>query len=391
MSFQRVIKNTTHLLISRAVRLWASVALRIWDPGKARMTDTAPKRILLINCAHIGDVVISTSLLPVLRSAYPQAEFGFLTGSWSLMVVKDHPEVAFTHQIDHWRLNRATIPLLKKFLRSWTTRRRALREIRNLNYDMSLSLHTWFPDFIGLAWRAHIPTRLGFRHSWFAPFATMLATFPTADFIPQGVRVAEILSPLQLDPSHLSKRHSMLAPSSEGAKQEVCHLLGVEALEKASYIVIHIGSGEPGRELPVEFWRYVAQALSARYTLLFTGRGSREEQQIAQVIHGLAHCVSACNQLSWNGFVTAVRYAEVLYGVESMAGHVAAAVGTPCTVVYSGTAGVARWRPDGSNVTVFTQHVPCAPCGLPGGCEHMTCLRGVRPESILHVERGFSK
>jgi ADP-heptose:LPS heptosyltransferase len=385
VSIQRIVKRGAHLSISFAIRLWASVALRVWGRRDSVPTGAAPKRILLINCAHIGDVVISTSLLPVLRSAYPHAEFGFLTGSWSSMVVKDHPEIAFTHQIDHWRLNRASLPVLKKLLRSWATRRIALREIRSLNYDMSLSLHSWFPDFIYLAWLANIPRRLGFRHSWFGPFATMLAELPQADFIPQGVRIAEILSPLGIDVAHLSKRHSMLAPSSAAAKQEVCDLLGVEALEQASYIVIHIGSGQASRELPVEFWRHVAQELSTKHRLLFTGQGSRDELQIDRVIRGVAHCVSACNRLSWNGFVAAVRYSQSLYGVESMAGHVAAAVGTPCTVVYTGTAGVARWRPDGIDCTVFTQHVPCAPCGLVEGCEHMTCLRGVKPESIIQT------
>ncbi|HEV2619922.1 MAG TPA: glycosyltransferase family 9 protein [Acidobacteriaceae bacterium] len=383
MSIQRRVKRTIHLSISFAIRLWASVALRVWGRRDRVTAGAPPQRILLINCAHIGDVVISTSLFPVLRSAYPRAEFGFLSGSWASMVVKDHPEIAFTHEIDHWRLNRVSLPFRKKFLRSWTTRRKALKEIRSLNYDMSLSLHSWFPDFICLTWLAHIPRRLGFRHSWFGPFATMLAELPQADFVRQGARVAEILSPLGIDARHLSKRHSMLAPSSDAAKQEVCDLLEIEALGRTQYIVIHIGSGEPSRELPVEFWRQVAQELSTNYTLLFTGRGVRDEQQIARVISGLPHCVSACNQLSWNGFVAAVRYGKYLYGVESMAGHVAAAVGTACSVVYTGTAGVARWRPDGIDCTVFTQHVPCAPCGLVKGCEHMTCLRAIKPASII--------
>jgi ADP-heptose:LPS heptosyltransferase len=391
VSIQRVVKRITHLSISFAIRLWSLVALRVWGRRDRLTIGAAPKRILLINCAHIGDVVISTSLLPILRSAYPQAEFGFLTGSWSSMVVKDHPEIAFTHQIDHWRLNRANIPILAKLRHYRITHQAALREIRSVNYEMSLSLHSWFPDFLYLAWQAKIPRRLGFRHSWFAPFSTMLADLPQSDFIPQGARIAEILSPLRIDVAHLSKRHSTLAPSTAAAKREVCDLLGVESLEQASYIVIHIGSGEPCKELPAEFWRQVARELSTSHTLLFTGRGSREERQIADVVQGIAHCVSACSRLSWQGFVAAVRYSVMLYGVESMAAQVAATVSTPCTAVYTGTGGVARWRPDGIDCTVFTQHVPCAPCGLVGGCEHMTCLRAVKPESILHVELVSSK
>ena len=52
-----------------------------------------PRRILLLNGTHIGDIIISTSILPILRSAYTSAEIGFMVGSWSSMVLKNHPEI----------------------------------------------------------------------------------------------------------------------------------------------------------------------------------------------------------------------------------------------------------------------------------------------------------
>src|SRR5579864_9028118 len=64
-----------------------------------------PTRILLLNGAHIGDVVIASSVIPILRSAYPDAEIGMLVGTWSQMVVNNHPELTYTHYVDHWRLN----------------------------------------------------------------------------------------------------------------------------------------------------------------------------------------------------------------------------------------------------------------------------------------------
>ena len=340
-----------------------------------------------MNGAHIGDVIISMSILPVLRRAYPDAQFGFLTGTWSSVVVKNHPEIAFTHEVDHWRLNRSKIPFAKKLWRSWISARKATREIQETNYDIALSLHCWYPDFVYLSWKSDIPTRVAYSHSWFASFSTHLAEFPQEDFIHQGERIAQILSPLPgITATDLRRRHAVLAPTTPAAEREVCELIKVDRPASSSYIVIHIGSGEPGRELPVEFWREVATQLSRDCLLVFTGRGEREQRQIESVIDGLDRCISACNRLSWNGFVAAVRNAKMLYGVESMAGHVAAAVGTPCTVVYTGTAGVARWRPESAGCTVFTQHVPCAPCGIPSGCDHMTCIRFITPEMILNSQ-----
>jgi ADP-heptose:LPS heptosyltransferase len=77
----------------------------------------------------------------------------------------------------------------------------------------------------------------------------------------------------------------------------------------------------------------------------------------------------------------------VLYGVESMAGHVAAALGTPSVVAYTGTGGVACWRPESEKCVVFTKHLPCAPCANPPGCTDMLCLRSVSPQDLLDLDK----
>lgn len=343
----------------------------------------SPQRILILNGAHIGDLIIATSLLPVLRSAWPEARIGFAAGSWASMVLRNHPDVAWVHEIDHWRLNRGSAGFFPKLRRYVTSRRRALREIRSVGYDLSLSIYPVFPDFLDLAWQARIPVRVAFRSSRLAPLATALSTFPTSNpFLHQGARQAEILRPLGLDPSHLARRRSVLPPSSPQAIAELCALLQVPDIAGVRYRIIHMGSGAEWREMSPEFWHEVARAASRHCIVLFTGRGSRESANAARAIDGLPNCINACDRLSWEGFIAAVRHAELLYGVESMAGHVAAAVGTPCRVVYAGAAGVPCWRPESPAALVFTQHVPCAPCIY--GCTDMPCL-DVAPAQVIEL------
>ena len=370
------------------MRVLASLAYKVMYCGRrSRIAARSPKRILLLNGAHIGDIVISTSILPVLRSAYPEAKIGFMVGNWSSMVIRDHPAVAWIHCVDHWRNNRSQIGLLSKLRIYRRTRKVSLREIRALSYDMALCVYPAFlPDFMDLAWCANIPVRLGAQLSMFAPLATMLIDWPKNDFTPQGAIQAEVLRPLGLDKSHFQKRKATLPESTEGAIQEVCALLQTDRIENTKYRVIHMGSGAANRELPPEFWHEVAETLSKSYLLLFTGRGELEANNIVLATAGLSRCINACGKLSWNGFVAAVRYADMVYGVESMAGHVAAAVGTRCVVAYTGIGGVACWRPESKLATVFTEHVPCAPCKNIHGCKEMTCLRKVRPQDLLSVD-----
>jgi heptosyltransferase-3 len=382
MEIERRIRATGKVVLRALVSFVYGGAFRR-DEMRPAGRLTAPRRILLMNGAHIGDVIVATSVIPILRAAYPSVEIGVVTGSWSQMVVKDQPGVTYTHCVDHWRFNRSSGSLYRKILQFRRTRSTALKEIRGLQYDVAISMYAHFPDFLNLSWAAGIPVRIGFRTSLMASLATDIVDKPNQPFMHQGARLAELLRVLPIDPENFRLRKSTLAPSNISSVQEVCLVLQVQDLEGVRYRIIHMGTGARERELPNSFWRELAEKLSPETILLFTGRGEREEENIISVIRGLNHCVNACNRLSWSGFVAAVRHAEVLYGVESMAGHVAGAVGTKCAVVYAGAAGVAWWRPEGEGSVVFTNHVPCAPCFRPSGCAAMTCMRGISPDDLI--------
>jgi ADP-heptose:LPS heptosyltransferase len=347
-----------------------------------------PKRILVLNGAHIGDSVITLSIIPILRSAYPHAEIGFLVGSWSSMAIAHHPNITFIHHVDHWSLNRSKECWIKKILHFRKTYKVALREIRDTKYDLALCPFPYYlPDYMDLAWRAGIPIRLGFANSLFASLATTITSLRNSPFLHQGALQAEVLRPLLLDQHHIGQRKSVLPESSEESLQEASRLLEVADIRTVRYSVVHVGAGALNREMPPVFWRDLAAALSKAQLVVFTGRGAREAAVIDNVIEGLENCISACDKLSWDGFVSTVRYADALYGVESMAGHVAAAVNTPSIVVYSGVAGVARWRPEGPLSIVFTNHLACAPCGKIRGCSDMTCLKNIAPLDLLEFHR----
>ena len=354
--------------------------------GAPLSTMAVPRRILVLNGAHVGDTVITTSIIPILRSAYPAAEVGFVVGSWASMVIQNHPDISRIHIVDHWWHNRSRDNRLRKYLRYRSTRKTALSEIRDAHYDLALCVYPYFlPDFVDLAWAARIPVRLGFSVSLFAPLASATVEIPVSPFVHQSEIQAAVLGPLKLDRAHKDKRKAVLPESTEEAIREACSVLDVSSISDLRFRIIHIGAGDPKREKPHEFWRELAGVLAKDALVVFTGKGVREEEGVRAIMEGLDNCVNACNRLSWNGFVAAVRHAELLYGVESMAGHVAAAVGTACVVVYGGAAGVARWRPEGPAVTVMTNHLKCAPCGLPWGCETMDCIRKVTLQDLANL------
>jgi ADP-heptose:LPS heptosyltransferase len=384
------VKRSIRSLVLRAAKALARQLARVLYRVLAalsrieRRMETPPRRILVLNGGHIGDVVISTAVVGAIRKVFPEAEIGFVTGGWSLPVVEANPAIEAAYCVDHWALNRAKTPIWRKYLRYRSTRRRAIISISNKSYDLALCIYPHFlADMLDVAWKSRIPRRIAFRFSLRASLATDLVDFLQSPFVTQSEVQMEVLRPLGFSPSQFRWTRPMLPESSPQHRAEVARILGGENLESFSYVVIHMGSGANNRELPVSFWREVASRIPPSWIVLFTGKGMRERANIQAAIAGLNHCIDASDQLSWGGFVAAVRHAEMLFGVESMAGHVAAAVGTASRLVYTGSMGVARWRPQSERSLVFTNHVPCAPCRKIEGCAAMSCLGGVPPAELV--------
>jgi len=345
----------------------------------------APSRILLVNGAHLGDVVMSTSVLPILKSAYPSAKIGFLVGSWARPIVDGNPMVDFIHTVDHWRLNRNVGGLLGKFRHYWVTRTAALTEIKACQYDIAIDLYTCFPNMIPLLWQAGIPVRIGYVSSGFGPLLTSGLRFPGVQKH-ETLYQADLLRQLPIPETHFGKQHSTLPHPGTEAVRELSKLLDVPSVRAAIFRVLHMGTGLPAKEWPVEYWRKLAEHLvKDGHRLLFTGVGQREYENIEHVVMGLPNCINGCDRLSWSGYLAAVDFADLLYCTDSLAGHLAAAFGTRCVVVYSGITDAKRWQPMGDACIVITKPVLCAPCHRRQGCREMLCLQGIAPDQVYDL------
>jgi heptosyltransferase-2 len=54
-------------------------------------------RILLVNPAHLGDVVISTALIREIKQKFPECKIDFLAGEWAVPILKGHPGIEGTY------------------------------------------------------------------------------------------------------------------------------------------------------------------------------------------------------------------------------------------------------------------------------------------------------
>lgn len=354
--------------------------------GNAPALPSQPKRILLSNLGHLGDVLISTSVLPVLKSTYPDVRIGFVAGSWAQSILSDHPMVDEIHIVDHWFLNRTTQGKVQKIRRFLKTTQTALREIRALQYNISIHLYSYFPNAIPLAWEVGVPVRIGYTSGGFGPLLTHPVPFQQAGKHESEYQ-ADLLHVLGIGKEHLDRLKMTLPDPTPDTEINLCRFLGRESLDRTPYRLIHMGSGAGViHEWPLPSWRALAERLQANgVTLVFTGIGRRERENVEAVTAGLKDCHNLCDRLDWWGFVEAIRQAEIVYSVETSAGHIAAAVGTPCVSIYGGTSDTSRWRPKGEFCTLVSPEVGCSPRHEVVGYDTMAGIRGISTERVYRA------
>jgi lipopolysaccharide heptosyltransferase II len=333
-------------------------------------------RILLVNGAHLGDLVITTSVIPLLKKAYPEAQIGVWIGSWGRPVMENHPEVSFIHIVDHYRLNRQPHPRLKKILRYCLTAWRSITEIRQRDYDVAINLYEK-PNVIPLLLLTRIPVRVGYDHGGFGPLLT---------------------HPMRWKDGHKHLAHhyvrllSILQPAAQVVDQTVSYNLplSTEAIEefpewdrirRQKFIVLHPGTGQAARRWPEENWANLQRLLSnSGMTVVLSGAGA-DDVQLCERLATNAPAINVAGKLSWPQFLRLVAASSCIVCVESVASHVAAAYKRPCVAIWSGVNDPGVFEPLSANAICLTAPVPCSPCHKP--CAGMECVRQVTVQQVF--------
>ena len=340
------------------------------------------RRVLLAVGGHIGDAVIATATLSLLKREQPQLEVGIVTASWAGPVFDNHPDVSRLHVVDHWKLDRSRRPLGAKIIRHRQTLATALPEIRSAGYDVAIDFYAYYPNMAWLLWRAGIPIRVGYRSGGYGALYTHAVGWrETADHTAvQHARLVSVVFPT-IDASHATR--CSLAPVPHEAAQRADVLLQQLGLSHGEYAVVHMGVGSSLREWPKPKWREVVRVLMASgVRVVLTGAGAEQVREADDVArdHG---CVNLAGRLRWHEFVYVIAKARVVVAPETVAGHVAAAVGTPCVSLYTGMGNIDHWRPLSDRCSVLTHAVPCAPCYRRRGCATMDCIRGIEADDVI--------
>jgi len=314
-------------------------------------------KILLIQTAFLGDVVLATALVESLHTAYPQAELHMLVRRGNEGVLEGHPHLASV-----WVWDKRS---------KYKDLFRLIREVKAARFDAVVCVQR-FAAMGLLTALSGAKIRSGFSKNPLSRFFTHQAEHRLPD--PEGRHEVErnqrLLSPFP----EAKLANPFLAPSSK-ALAEAAPYQG-----DAPYICLAPASVWATKQWPADKWAELLQLLhtGAPHHRLYLIGGPGDAPLADDILRQAGvgeRAQNLCGRLSLMGSAALLAKAKRLYANDSGPIHLASAVSCPTTAVFCSTIpafGFGPLAPD-SRVVEEPVGLPCRPCGLHG---HKTCPQG---------------
>jgi lipopolysaccharide heptosyltransferase II len=346
------------------------------------------RRILCVRLDALGDVLMCTPAMRVLRNALPGRSLTLLTSPSGAAVVPFIPEL--DDMVVHaapWM--KASFPASPPGLLALAATLAARR------FDAAVVFTTYTQSALPaalLCWMAGIPLRLA--HCRENPYH--LLTDWVAEPEPQTMVRHEVQRQLDLvrqagvggdaglpQPAGkgLGLSFALRAADLAGVRARL-HALGIDP--DRPWLLLHPGASAASRRYPASHWARALGLLARRAALPVVITGSTAETGLVEEIrHDCGVAVhSLAGQLSLGELGAALRLAAVALTNNSGPAHVAAAVGTPVVDLYALTN--PQHTPWHVRSRVLFKDVSCRFCfksSCPAG--HHACLAGVDPERVV--------
>lgn len=309
------------------------------------------ENILVIKLRYIGDVLLTTPLLRILRINFPHARITVLVNSGTETILKNNPCV------DHITvLPRGNVFEQMQFL--WS--------IRSCRYDCVIDLSDGDRSAIITA-ISGAATTIGFNHesrwrgkaySW-----SLDGQYGAMHMLEYH---AQALIPLGIEPRVCALEWNV----SDKENQAVEEILATHGLSDKKWIMLHPAARYWFKAWPTERFAALGNAL-VREGFHVALIGSENELKVADEVMQSAeqNFVSLVGKTNLRGLAALMKRCSLFVGNDAGPMHLAAAVDCPVVSLF-GPTDPAVWGPHGKSCHIIYKGLDCRECFHPG------CFRG---------------
>jgi heptosyltransferase-2 len=322
------------------------------------------KKILVIQTASIGDVILITPVIEKLHRFYPEASLDLLVKSGMESLFLNHP---YLHKVITWNKNHG------KYRNFFSI----FGKIRKEKYDVVITVQRFaLTGFLAAFSGAKI--RIGFSKNPFSMFFTTSITHVFREGMHEVERNLMLTTSLT-DASMVRPR--LYPTATDHAKTAIYKSRGYYTISPASLWFT--------KQYPMEKWVEFISYIPAQTRIYFLG-SSDDKILCEEIIRRSGHpgCKDLSGNLSFLESASLIKDARMNFTNDSAAMHLASAMNAPVTVIYCSTVPGFGFGPlsDDSRV-VETGELYCRPCGIHGyrSCpeKHFRCATQIDVNELI--------
>jgi len=320
-------------------------------------------KILVIQTAFIGDVILATSVLERLHAEQPDAQIDFLVRKGNEGLFAGHP---FINKLVVWNKQEGKIRNLLKIA----------GEVRRSNYNMVINLHRFATSGF-ITFRSGAKQKIGFDKNPFSFCYTKKVKHIIGDGRHEVDRNNELLG-------------TEKKPSPPRLYPQQSDVDFVKQYKNEPYICVAPSSVWFTKQYPAHKWvEFVKQVKQRVYLLGAPSDSALCEETIKSA--GTGNITNLAGKLSLLQSAALMKDAIMNYTNDSSPMHLASAVNAPVTAIFCSTIPAFGFGPLSTKSFVVETNIKleCRPCGLHGlkACPlgHFKCAESISAEMLLNT------
>lgn len=326
------------------------------------------KRILIIQTASLGDVILSTALAETLHAELPEAEIHYLVKKGYESLFNRHPFVA---RVMTWDKSKAKYPGLWKLA----------AEVRKNRYEAVINVHRFASSGLISAFSGS-RIRSGFSKN-------PLSLFYTHKFRHE---INESASIHEIDRNH--KLISMLVSGNcqrPALYPQPHDSIIAEAYSESPYITVSPASLWFTKQYPEEKWIDFLRNIPARFHVILLG-SEADHPMCERIASGAGRqLVLLAGKLGFLQSAALMKGAVMNYVNDSAPQHLASAVNAPVAAIFCSTVPAFGFGPlsEKSHIVETQEALTCRPCGLHGYQQcpegHFNCAHQIQTNALTDI------
>jgi ADP-heptose:LPS heptosyltransferase len=323
-------------------------------------------RILIVQTAFIGDVILATSLVESIKRIAPQAKIDFFLRAGNEGLLRDNPHI---NKVYIWD---------KKKAKTWGLIKHIVH-IRRENYNLVLNIQRFFNSGL-LTALSGAEFRVGFDKNPLSFFFDGKIDHHIPHYGKEGA-LHEVQRNLRLFNWYLKVKEIPKAsdiPPKLYFNQEEEDKISYLVSDKKDYIVMAPASVWFTKALPLEKWKKMVQRLHVDFHIFIVGAPS-DKALADSIIAEVENVTNLCGELTLKESAKLMERAAQVFVNDSGPLHLASSVNAKTTAFFCSTLTDYGYFPISkqSRVVEIQEKLPCRPCGLHGKVEcpnqHFDC------------------